>query len=254
MTSAGLSVQGLSAHWDDLHVLEGLSFTVEEGQFTSIVGPSGCGKSSTFAALTGEIPLESGNVSVAGRPVVEHGREFAWMPQSGALLPWRSALDNATLGLELSGTPRAQARERALPFLEGFGLEGFEDSWPSELSGGMAQRVALLRTVLMDRPVLLLDEPFGALDALTRRAMQDWLERLWEKHRWTVVLITHDVREAVFLSDRVFVYSDRPAAVAATVEIDIPRPRRLELIQTPQFARMESEILTHLSLPPSGSK
>jgi len=121
MTSAGLSVQGLSAHWDDLHVLEGLSFTVEEGQFTSIVGPSGCGKSSTFAALTGEIPLESGNVSVAGRPVVEHGREFAWMPQSGALLPWRSALDNATLGLELSGTPRAQARERALPFLEGFG-------------------------------------------------------------------------------------------------------------------------------------
>jgi len=246
MNRAGLEVKGLTAHWDDLHVLDDLSFKVEPGQFTAIVGPSGCGKSSTFAALTGQIGIDKGSVEVGGVPVVNHGNEFAWMPQSGALLPWRTALQNATLGIELTGTPRAEASDRAKPYMDAFGLSGFEDSWPHQLSGGMRQRVALLRTVLMDRPVLLLDEPFGALDALTRRSMQDWLERLWEEHRWTVVLITHDVREAVFLADRVFVYSDRPAAVKATVEIDLPRPRRLEMIQTPEFARMESEILSVL--------
>ena len=247
MSKPSLEVSGVSAHWDDLHVLEDLSLTVEEGQFSSIVGPSGAGKSSTFAALTGEIPIEAGSVTVCGEPLTRTGMEFAWMPQSGALMPWRTAIRNATLGLELTGTPAAQAEAKASELIDAFGLAGFEDAWPHELSGGMAQRVALLRTVLMDRPILLLDEPFGALDALTRRSMQDWLEHLWERHGWTVLLITHDVREAVFLSDRIFVYSARPASVARTIEVNLPRPRELALIQTPEFLGIESEILAVLN-------
>ncbi len=171
---------------------------------------------------------------------------FAYMPQKDVLLPWRRIVDNLTLGLEVQGVKRAQARARVEPLLETFGLSGFERSWPSQLSGGMRQRAALLRTVVQERPILLLDEPFGALDALTRTQMQRWLEEVWERYRWTVVLITHDVREAVFLSDRVYVLSQRPASVATEVAVPLPRPRTLETIADPLAARIEAQLLEAL--------
>ena len=191
-------------------MLRDLSLQARAGEFVAILGPSGCGKSTAFAILTGGTPASGGEVLVDGAPDGVPAGHFAYMPQADALLPWRRVLDNATLGLEVRGMARREARERVRPLLPTFGLDGFESSFPFQLSGGMRQRAALLRTVVQECEVLLLDEPFGALDALTRAEMQRWLESVWAQFRWTVVLITHDVREAVYLADRVYVLS--PAA------------------------------------------
>jgi ABC-type nitrate/sulfonate/bicarbonate transport system ATPase subunit len=168
------------------------------------------------------------------------------MPQRVLLMAWRTTLQNATVGLELSGVTRAAARERALSEVGRFGLAGFEDRRPSELSGGMRQRAALLRTFLAGREVLLLDEPFGALDALTREAMREWLLGVWEADRKTILLVTHDVEEAVFLSDRVYVMSGRPGRVATEVAVALPRPRTLELTATAEFAQLKAQLLAPL--------
>jgi len=161
-------------------------------------------------------------------------------------MQWRTTLQNAAVGLELAGVPREQAQERALAQIGRFGLAGFEHSRPSALSGGMRQRAALLRTFLAGRDVLLLDEPFGSLDALTREAMQEWLLGVWEADRKTILLVTHDVEEAVFLSDRVYVMSGRPGAIRATLEVPMPRPRSLELTATSQFAALREQLLAPL--------
>jgi ABC-type nitrate/sulfonate/bicarbonate transport system ATPase subunit len=168
------------------------------------------------------------------------------MPQRDLLMQWRTTLANATVGLELAGVDRASARERALAEVDRFGLRGFEHRRPSALSGGMRQRAALLRTFLAGRDVLLLDEPFGALDALTREAMREWLLGVWEADRKTILLVTHDVEEAVFLSDRVYVMSGRPGRIATSVEVDLERPRTLELTETPQFAELRRALLAPL--------
>jgi ABC-type nitrate/sulfonate/bicarbonate transport system ATPase subunit len=197
-----LELRGLGKRFGALEVLRDLSLEARAGEFVAILGPSGCGKSTALSILSGGTPASAGEVLVDGiADDVRPGR-FAYMPQSDALLPWRRVLDNATLGLEVRGTPRREARERVRPLLPVFGLEGFEDAWPFQLSGGMRQRAALLRTVVQECEVLLLDEPFGALDALTRAEMQRWLESVWAQFRWTVLLVTHDVREAVYLADR----------------------------------------------------
>ncbi len=238
-----LEIRGLNRSFDGAPVLKDLSLDVKEGEFVSILGPSGSGKSTTFSVLTGALAPSSGEVLVDGEPLAERPGRFAYMPQKDALLPWRRVLDNATLGLEVAGVRRKDARRRVEPLLETFGLAGYERSYPAQLSGGMRQRVALLRTVVQEREILLLDEPFGALDALTRARMQQWIERVWEKYRWTVLLITHDVREAIFLSDRVYVFSPRPATVVKSLEVDLPRPRNLETFSEPAFARIEAELL-----------
>jgi ABC-type nitrate/sulfonate/bicarbonate transport system ATPase subunit len=168
------------------------------------------------------------------------------MPQQDLLFPWRTVLDNTTLGLEVAGMRRRDARERARPLFREFGLDGFEDARPGELSGGMRQRAALLRTVVQDRGVLLLDEPFGALDALTRTEMQVWLSRTRARFAWTVVLVTHDVREAVFLADRVAVLGPRPTSVLREVRVDLPRPRELSVLTDPAFTAAEAELLGSL--------
>ncbi len=165
------------------------------------------------------------------------------MPQQDLLVPWRTVLDNTALGLEVGGIKRRVARERARTLFAPFGLAGFEDAHPFELSGGMRQRAALLRTVVQDRPVLLLDEPFGALDSLTRTDMQSWLEGVRSRFDWTVLMITHDIREAVFLADRVVVLAARPARVRREVAVDLPRPRELEMITSGRFAAIEEELL-----------
>jgi ABC-type nitrate/sulfonate/bicarbonate transport system ATPase subunit len=238
-----VAVNGLNQSFGDLEVLRGLSLHANKGEFVTILGPSGSGKSTFFSVLTGAATPSSGEVLVDGSPLSARGEHFAFMPQKDALLPWRRVLDNLTLGLEVQGVKRAQARERVRPLVPIFGLEGFEDAYPFELSGGMRQRAALLRTVVQDRDVLLLDEPFGALDALTRTQMQAWLEQMWEEFRWTVLLITHDAREAVFLSDRIYVLSQRPATVVAEIEVPLPRPRTIDMVSDPVFAGIEAQLL-----------
>jgi ABC-type nitrate/sulfonate/bicarbonate transport system ATPase subunit len=241
-----LEIRSLSHRYGDLRVLENLSLSVRTGEFASILGPSGSGKSTTFSILTGAATLESGEILVDGEPLAPERSPFAFMPQQDALLPWRRVMENITLGLEIQGIRRRDARRRVEPLLETFGLDGFESSYPFQLSGGMRQRTSLLRTVVQDRSMLLLDEPFGALDALTRTQMQQWVEGVWERFRWTVLLVTHDVREAIFLSDRVFVFSKRPARVVATVDVPLPRPRELSMLTDSRFVDIERRLLDSL--------
>lgn len=206
-------------------VLNDISLHVAEGEFVSILGPSGAGKSTIFRLLTGALRHDRGTIECNGRPLDRSTQGFAFMPQRDALMPWLRILDNLTLGLEVQGMARKEARACVEPLLADFGLAGFEHHYPAQLSGGMRQRAALLRTIVQARPVQLLDEPFGALDALTRLQMQNWFEDRWRTARWTTLLVTHDVREAVALSDRIYVLSPRPARVIAEVTVPIPRPR-----------------------------
>jgi len=241
-----LKVSDLCVQRGTVDVLNGVSFDLAEGEFLSVIGPSGCGKSTLLAALTGEVVAVSGTIELNTRDAATPAAGLAWMPQTDSLLPWLNTVENATLGLEIAGVGRKDAIEQVLPLIEPFGLAGFEQAWPHQLSGGMRQRVALLRTVALGRPVLLLDEPFGALDALTRSRMQEWLSAMQQQFGWTVLLITHDVREAVVLSDRVLALSPRPAAVAAEVTIDIPRPRASSLIAIPRCGEFELQLLEAL--------
>jgi len=224
-------------------VVEDISFSVRPGEFVSVIGPSGCGKSTMFNIIAGlELPT-SGGVLVDGVDAVGHREHSAYMPQKDLLFPWRTVLKNAALGLEVRGVPRKEARARAAELFPKFGLAGFEDSYPFELSGGMRQRAALLRTVVQGREILLLDEPFGALDSLTRIEMQNWLQEVWGQNSWTAVLITHDIREAVYLADRVIVLTARPASVRLNLEIPLPRPRELSITTTPEFAEIEEQLI-----------
>ncbi|MEJ8277956.1 ABC transporter ATP-binding protein [Pseudonocardia spirodelae] len=238
-----VTVRELSVAYGALPVLDDVGLDVAPGEFVAIVGPSGCGKSTLFGALTGILDgaTVTGEIAVDGGPV--RGAPFGLMPQQDLLFPWRTVLDNTTIGLEVAGVGRRAARERARALFAPFGLAGFEDARPGELSGGMRQRAALLRTVVAGREVLLLDEPFGALDALTRTAMQDWLAAMRHDHGWTTVLITHDVREAALLADRVLIFSPRPATVVREVAVDVDRPRDRT---DPRLAAVERELLAAL--------
>ena len=225
MSEARLELKSVSKRFGDLEVLGDISLSVRAGEFVSILGPSGAGKSTILQMLTGALRHDGGDILCDGAPLASNSHRFAFMPQRDALMPWRRIIDNATLGLEVQGMTRAAAREKVQPLMAEFGLAGFERHYPSQLSGGMRQRVALLRTVVQQRSMLLLDEPFGALDALTRARMQRWLSSMWTRHHWTVLLITHDVRESVLLSDRIYVLSPRPARVLRHYEIPLPHPR-----------------------------
>ncbi|MGI9093724.1 MAG: ABC transporter ATP-binding protein [Mycobacteriales bacterium] len=227
-----------------LAVLDGVDLSVADGEFVSLVGPSGCGKSTLLRILAGLLAPTSGTARVHGEPVGV-GRA-AFMPQRDLLLPWRRALDNAALGADINGVPGAVARARAGELFGRFGLAGFERAWPSELSGGMRQRLALLRTFLLGRDVLLLDEPFGALDAITRRDMYAWLQQVWLADRRTVVFVTHDVEEAIYLSDRVLLLSPRPGRVVADIVVDTSRPRAPDVVTEPRFVAMKGTILAAL--------
>lgn len=229
-----VELSAVTKSFGDRRVLDGLDLAVRPGEFVSVIGPSGCGKSTMFGIVAGLDVPESGSVTAP---------TCAYMPQKDLLFPWRSVLDNTILGLDVQRVPRRQARARAAALFPRFGLAGFEHARPHQLSGGMRQRAALLRTVVQERSVLLLDEPFGALDSLTRTEMQTWLQDVWQQYRWTVLMITHDVREAVFLSDRVVVLSARPATVRRDVVVDLPRPRGLSVLTSPEFAAIERELI-----------
>ncbi|MFZ2527824.1 MAG: ABC transporter ATP-binding protein [Rhodococcus sp. (in: high G+C Gram-positive bacteria)] len=238
---SAVSAVALNRAFDGLQVLGGIDFDVAGGEFVSVIGPSGSGKSTLFGLVAGLDTADSGTVTVGGATAAP-GRA-ALMPQKDLLFPWRSVLDNCALGLEVQGLSRADARARAAELFPAFGLSGFEDARPGDLSGGMRQRAALARTVVQGRDVLLLDEPFGALDSLTRTDMQVWLQDVWMRDRWTVLMITHDVREAVLLSDRVLVLSPRPARIRHEVRVPLPRPRTLATLTEPDFVAVERELV-----------
>ncbi|HEY8579784.1 MAG TPA: ABC transporter ATP-binding protein [Beijerinckiaceae bacterium] len=216
-----------------------MDLEIPAGRFISLIGPSGCGKSTIFNIVAGLQAPTTGRVLLDGRDATGMIGQVGYMLQKDLLLPWRTVLDNVALGLEIRGVPMAEARERAAPLLRRYGLGGFESRYPSSLSGGMRQRAALLRTLLVDMDVVLLDEPFGALDAQTKAHMQEWLLQLFQDFGRTVIFVTHDVEEAVFLSDEVYVMASRPGRVIDRMPVDLPRPRDRSLVSTPRFVAMK---------------
>ena len=229
-----------------LPILDGVDFSVAPGEFVSIIGPSGCGKSTLLNIIAGLDEPTEGFVRFEGREVSRRLGTVGYMQQKDLLLPWRNVLDNAILGLEVQGVARSTARQRALDLTERFGLKGFERHYPFTLSGGMRQRVAFLRTILTGKEVMLLDEPFGALDALTRGEMQEWLLALWEEFSSTIVLVTHDVDEAILLSDRVLVLTARPATVKLVQPVTLPRPRSYDMVTQGPFVALKKQLLASL--------
>ncbi len=223
--------------------LSPLDLEIEAGRFISLIGPSGCGKSTIFNIVAGLQAPSSGKVLIDGRDATGMIGQVGYMLQKDLLLPWRTVLDNVALGMEIRGVPLAEGRERAAPLLKRYGLGGFEKRYPSSLSGGMRQRAALLRTLLVDNDVVLLDEPFGALDAQTKASMQEWLLQLFGDFGRTVIFVTHDVEEAVFLSDEVYVMASRPGRVIDRMPVDLPRPRDRSLVSTPRFVAMKKYCL-----------
>ena len=217
-----------------VEALVDVSLTVADGEFAALVGPSGCGKTTLLNLVAGLDEHDSGRIMVDGEtPSAEERLErFGYMPQEDMLFPWRTVLENVSLGLEVLGVDRGEARARAAEMFPQFGLGGFEHRRPHELSGGMRQRASFLRTYLLGRPFLLLDEPFGALDAITRGQLQSWLAETWNRIGGSALLVTHDPHEAVALSDRVYVMSPRPGRIMRVLEVDLPRPRTARAAET----------------------
>jgi NitT/TauT family transport system ATP-binding protein len=225
-----------------LLAVDGATFDVADGEFVAIVGPSGCGKTTFLNAVDGLIPLTSGALTLGGKQIDRPGHDRGMVFQQPSLLPWRTVMGNVMYGAELLHLPRGEARQRAQRFVELVGLTGFEESYPLELSGGMQQRANLARALAVDPDVLLLDEPFAALDAQTRETMQQELLRIWNETRKTALFITHDIVEAVYLADRVIVFTARPGRVKEILTVDIPRPRDLRVKRDPRFVEIETRI------------
>ena len=244
--SPKLSVQRVCKRFDvrgiTLRALENVSFDVQAGEFLSIVGPSGCGKSTLLRIAQGLEPLTSGSITLSGRAITAAGRDRGFVFQSDSLFPWLNVMRNVTFGLELAGMSAAAASHKGAEMLALVKLQGFEKHYPGELSGGMRQRVNLARALAVDPEMLLMDEPFAALDALTRNKMQQELLRIAGTAAKTVLFITHQIDEAVLLSDRIVVMSARPGRIVETFDVPLPRPRHLEMKRLPQFQDLADRI------------
>lgn len=230
----------------DVVALTDFNLEVEKGLFLSLVGPSGCGKSTLLRIISGLMRPSSGQVLLSGQKVTGPGHDRAMVFQEFALMPWRTVMRNIEMGLEFRGVPIDERRKIAARHVELVGLNGFEDHFPHELSGGMRQRVGLARALAVDPDILLMDEPFAAVDSQTRDLMQTELLRIWEERRKTVIFVTHSIEEAVFLSDKVAMLSARPAKVVDIVDIDLPRPREYEIRMDPRFAKIRLDIWQRL--------
>lgn len=247
--SAGKKIvmEGLSKTYNPgsrnaVEAIREVGFRITPGEFVTIVGPSGCGKSTLLEIIAGLIPKTSGSVRIGTEEVTGPRPEIGVVFQEYSLFPWRTVRRNAEFGLEVIGVDRSERRERAAEMLDLVGLEGFEDAYPDELSGGMQQRVAIARTLAADPDILLMDEPFGALDEQTRMYMGEELLRIWEQTDKTVLFITHSLQESVLLSDRVAVMTDRPGRICETIDIDLERPRDTDLIGSEAFNDAQSQI------------
>ncbi len=238
-TAAAIAVRGLAKTYltrdGRLPALERISFDVAEGEFVAVVGPSGCGKSTLLKILAGLLPPSAGEASLRGAAITGPRRDIGVVFQSPVLFPWRTVLDNVLLPVDVQGLGRARSTPTAVELLALVGLAGFERRYPWELSGGMQQRVALTRALIHDPAMLLMDEPFGALDAMTREHMNLELQRIWLERQKTVLFITHSIPEAVFLADRVLVMSPRPGRILEDRRVEFPRPRALDLTSSPGF-------------------
>ena len=249
--SPKLTVENLSHHYPDeytgesVHALDNINLDVQDGEFVAVVGPSGCGKSTLLNILAGLLPHREGQVKIDGVPVSGPGPDRGVVFQEHAILPWRTVARNIGHGLEIRKVPKAERDRRVAEFVELVGLDGFQDRFPHELSGGMKQRCAVARTLCADPVVMLMDEPFAAVDAQTRITLQEELNRIAMATRKTIFFITHAVDEAAFLADRCLVFSRRPGRLKAVVKIDIPREERLwkDLVSDPRFTSARDEIL-----------
>jgi len=237
-----LRISHLGKRFNELHALLDINLDVERGEFISVVGPSGCGKTTFLRIIAGLEPASSGEVLLDGRAVHGPGGDRGFVFQSDSLLPWRTVFANAIIGREVAGQVGAAERQRTMELLKLVGLEGFENYHPRQLSGGMRQRVNLARALAIDPEILLMDEPFSSLDAQTREIMQTELMRIWEEGRKTVLFVTHQIDEAVFLSDRVLVFARRPGRLLESVVIELPRPRALAIKRTAEFVRYVDHI------------
>ncbi len=242
---AGLGKTYRSRDGRDIEALTDAAFEIGEGELVTVVGPSGCGKSTLLKILAGILRRTAGEVRLRGRPVDGPSRDVGVVFQAPVLLPWRTVLQNVMLPVEIQGRDRERYEGRARHYLRLVGLEGFEGKYPNELSGGMQQRVGISRALVHEPALLLMDEPFGALDAMTREAMNVELLRIWGESRKTVLLVTHSIPEAVFLADRVIVMTPRPGRISEIITVDLPRPRPLEIINSERFGRYVAAIRRH---------
>jgi len=225
-----------------LLALENINLKVDEGEFVTIVGPSGCGKTTFINLCDGLLKPTAGRIDIDGKQVTGPGTDRGMVFQDSCLMPWRTVMKNVLFGLECQGLDNAEGQERATKFIKLVGLQGFEEHFPHELSGGMQQRCNLARALTVDPKILIMDEPFAALDAQTREIMQSELLRIWRESGKTVLFITHQINEAIYLADRVIVFAARPGRVKATIKIDIPRPRELSIKRDPRFLKYEDEV------------
>jgi NitT/TauT family transport system ATP-binding protein len=245
-----IEINELSKHYatrtgENVVALDNVDLTVADGEFVSVVGPSGCGKTTLLKIVAGLLSRTHGEVQLRGTPVDAPRKDIGIVFQHAVLMPWRTVLQNALLPVEVQKLDKSRFRKRAHELLELVGLGGFEDKYPFELSGGMQQRNSIVRALVTDPALLLMDEPFGALDAMTREQMNVELLRIWEESRKTVVFITHSIPEAVFLADRVVVMTPRPGRIAAIHDVPLPRPRTLDLMGEPEFGSLVTRIRHH---------
>ena len=241
-----ISLNNIGQIYDGKKVLSDISFDVNESEFITLIGPSGCGKSTIFKIITGLEKNYTGNVIIDGTDIEKYQGKLAYMPQNDLLLDWRTLYKNAVLPMEIEKTDKKTMNERIKKLLPEFKLSGEEGKYPYELSGGMKKRTALLRTFLVDSDIMLLDEPFGALDAITRSEMQQFLLEVCEKHRHTVLFITHDIDEAVYLSDRIIDLGKNPAVIKGEIKIQISKPRNTDVLLEREFLEYKKKIMDML--------
>jgi NitT/TauT family transport system ATP-binding protein len=250
MTASKLSIRGLGKTFggagEPVTALRDVTLDIADNEFVSLVGTSGCGKSTLLSIVAGLESHDEGTLLIDGRPLAGPGRDRGVVFQSYTLLPWLTARQNVEFALKADGRSAAEVREVAREHLALVGLTSFADAYPAQLSGGMKQRVAIARALSYRPRMLLMDEPFGALDALTRHHMQELLARIWERHRLTVLFVTHDVEEAVYMSDRIAVMSNRPGRIKTVVPIDLERPRRYDMVASPAFAGLQHRVLDEI--------
>jgi ABC-type nitrate/sulfonate/bicarbonate transport system ATPase subunit len=238
-----LSARGIRKSFEGMPVIEDVSIHLNEGELVSLIGLSGSGKSTIFNIISGLLMPDEGNIVIEGIDFTGKTGRVSYMYQKDLLMNWKKIIDNVSLPFVIKGISKSEARQKAAGYFKVFGLDGFEEKYPFQLSSGMRQRAALMRTYLFSSDIMLLDEPFGALDAITRAKMQDWLMEVLKNIKTSVLFITHDIEEAVYLSDRVYVLSDRPAFVREEIKIKFPRSRSRDLVTTEEFNSLKKHIL-----------